>query len=214
MLHPNLIDSIAQITRRTMVDQGAGHGWDHIERVRRHALTLHEHEGGDHALIEIASLLHDVGDAKFNNGVEKSGLLTREILSEYDIPSSFVERVVHIVDNLSFRKRDTAEPLSHEGKIVQDADRLDALGAIGIIRTVEYGQFKSQPFFDPNHPSSPSGVMHFREKLFKLQKLMNTVTAKRIAEDRVQFMQCFLKQYFQEIDATEPTWLAADGRQK
>ena len=208
MIDQKVVDSISHITKQTMVSQGAGHGWDHIQRVERHALHLQQHEGGDRMMIQVAALLHDIGDAKFNDGVEKSGILTRDILTQHQLPSHFIEQVVHIVENLSFRKRNTAESLSKEGKIVQDADRLDAIGAIGIIRTVEYGQFKSQPFFDPDHPDQPSGVLHFHEKLFKLQKMMNTATAKRIATARVKFMRCFLEQYFLEINVPQPSWLA------
>jgi uncharacterized protein len=109
-----------------------------------------------------------------------------------------IEHVAHIVDNISFRKGESAKPLSLEGQVVQDADRLDALGAIGIVRTIEYGAAFGQPFYLADAGNAKTGVGHFHEKLFKLKSLMNTDAGRRMAEDREAFMQTFLDQFMRE----------------
>ena len=170
-------------------------------------MSIHAEEGGDPCVIELAALLHDIGDAKFNDGQERSGELAHEMLQKHQVDPNTIRHIVHNIENLSFRKRNQAEPLSHEGKIVQDADRLDALGAIGIVRTIEYGEYKSQPFFDNEKPLAPSGALHFKEKLFKLKDLLNTASARRIADQRVDFMRLFLQQYFDELQSDTPDWV-------
>ena len=134
--------------RRRLADQGAGHGFDHVARVLASARAIQAEVGGDRFVVELAALLHDVGDAKFHGGVERSGEFAAEILSAQGVQEKLVSHVVRIVDNISFRKRDVAAPLSLEGKIVQDADRLDAMGAIGIARAFNYGGFKNRPIHE------------------------------------------------------------------
>lgn len=207
LMNHKLIEEVTTDVKQTLTTQSAGHGWDHICRVHTNAIKIHLLEGGDRQTIELAALLHDVGDAKFNDGKELSGKISRELLRRHELDEALIDHIVHIVDNLSFRKQHTAEPLSLEGRIVQDADRLDALGAIGIVRTIEYGQYQSQPFFDPSKPESKSGVMHFHDKLFRLPALLNTNTAKEMANHQIQFMRGFLLQYFSEIQVAPPTWL-------
>lgn len=196
----------ADIVHRTRIevqhrlaDQGAGHGFDHVQRVLVSARQINEEVGGDSFVIELAVLLHDVGDAKFHNGVERSGEFAREILGEIGVGSETIDHVAHIVDNVSFRKRASAESLSLEGQVVQDADRLDALGAVGIVRTIEYGAVFDQPFFVPGEPNAKSGVGHFYEKLFKLRDLMNTDAGKRLSREREAFMRSFLDQFYKEV---------------
>ena len=133
MAHTDLVRRVEGIVRDRMSGQQAGHDVDHVIRVLRMAREIGAKVGGDALVIDLAALLHDIGDAKFHDGVERSAEMAREILAELDVDSATIEHVVHIVDNLSFRKTETAERLSIEGKIVQDADRLDALGAIGIV---------------------------------------------------------------------------------
>jgi uncharacterized protein len=207
MNEEQVVECVKNEVRERLCKQAAGHGWDHIARVYQSSLMIHQHEGGKRPTIELAALLHDVGDAKFHDGRERTAEMSLEILSPHQLPTDMIKEIIHIVENLSFRKRETAEPLSLEGKIVQDADRLDALGTVGIVRTIEYGQFKSQPFYDPENPDGPSGVIHFHEKLFKLTDLLNTPSAKRIAAERVGFMREFLLRYFQEIGEPLPVWL-------
>ncbi len=191
-----IVDAVRDRVRVRLDGQGAGHGMDHIARVHATACKLVVSEGGDRFVIELAAWLHDVGDAKFNDGEELSGQYSREILAEFEIDESLIGHVVSIVDCISFRKRTPIDQLSHEAKIVQDADRLDALGAVGIVRTIEYGAVKNQPFYEDD--LSRCGLGHFFEKLFKLHDLMNTEAARREAVEREKIMHQFLDQYCTE----------------
>ena len=195
----NVIDEVAAIVRDRLADQGAGHGFDHISRVWKTACSLQASVGGDRFVIELAALLHDLGDAKFHDGIERSKEFSIAILQDLGVDADVVIHVGNIVDNISFRKRETAEPLSLEGQVVQDADRLDALGAVGIVRTIEYGAAFNQPFYVSNpERSQKTGIGHFHEKLFKLKDLMNTDAGKQIAEERENFMRSFIDQFKQE----------------
>ena len=171
---------------------------DHVLRVLASARKIQADTGGDLQVVELAALLHDVGDAKFHDGVERSAEFAREILSGLGANDSLIEHIAHIVDNISFRKGVDASELSLEGKIVQDADRLDALGAIGIVRTIEYGAAFGQPFYSPDANDAKTGIGHFHEKLFKLKDLLNTKAARRMAEEREAFMRTFLDQFMRE----------------
>ncbi|TWU55008.1 putative hydrolase [Rubripirellula tenax] len=193
-----LVEKVEAIVRERMEGQAAGHGMDHVVRVLVSARAIQSEVGGDLQIIELAALLHDVGDAKFHDGVERSAEFAREILNGLGADEDLIEHVAHIVDNISFRKGESAKPLSLEGKIVQDADRLDALGAIGIVRTIEYGAAFDQPFHLPDAGDAKTGVGHFHEKLFKLKSLMNTDAGRRMAEDREAFMRTFLNQFLLE----------------
>ncbi len=204
MTHSDLLTQVQAVVRDRMSGQSAGHGIDHVLRVHRIAKQLQQHEGGDLLTIELASLLHDVGDAKFHQGVERSGEFAIEILRSFKLPEKLVQHVATICDQISFRKAVPIEELSLEARIVQDADRLEALGAIGIVRTIEYGATRSQPFFDADNPAATSGVKHFYDKLFKLRQRLNTTTAKQLAMKREAFMQTFLDQYFEEIGSSNP----------
>lgn len=187
------------MVEQRMADQQAGHGVDHVRRVLNTARAIQAEIGGDAFVTELAAWLHDVGDAKFHDGVERSGEFSREILHSLNVEPAVVEHVALIVDNISFRKRESAAELSLEGKIVQDADRLDALGAIGVVRTIEYGAAFGQPFhISGNDGSKATGIGHFHEKLFKLRGLLNTEPARKIANQREQFMRSFLAQFLHE----------------
>ncbi|MCM2370222.1 HD domain-containing protein [Aporhodopirellula aestuarii] len=202
LLKESLVARTEAIVRERMDGQAAGHGMDHVVRVLKSARAIQSETGGDRVTVELAALLHDVGDAKFHDGVERSAEFAREILGELDADDELVDHVAHIVDNISFRKGVDASELSLEGKIVQDADRLDALGAIGIVRTIEYGAAFGQPFYLPGSDEAKTGVGHFHEKLFKLKGLMNTDAARRMAVDREQFMRQFLDQFLSECDGS------------
>ncbi len=193
-----LVEKVEAIVRERMEGQAAGHGMDHVLRVLVSARAIQSEVGGDLQIVELAALLHDVGDAKFHEGVERSAEFAREILSGLGAGDDLIEHVAHIVDNISFRKGESAEPLSLEGQIVQDADRLDAHGAIGIVRTIEYGAAFGQPFHLADAGDEKTGVGHFHEKLFKLKSLMNTDAGRRMAEDREAFMRIFLNQFLLE----------------
>ena len=196
-----LIETVKDIVGQRMAGQGAGHGMDHVMRVLVSARTIQAEAGGDLLVVELATLLHDVGDAKFNDGVERSAEFAREILSGLGADDKLIDHVAHIVDNISFRKGDSAKPLSLEGKVVQDADRLDAIGAIGVVRTIEYGASVGQPFYLPDAGDSKTGIGHFHEKMFKIKDLLNTDAARKMAEGREAFMRSFLEQFLRENNA-------------
>ncbi len=197
----SVINATQMEVARRLVNQGAGHGLDHTLRVLRTAEHIQANEGGDRVLIQLAALLHDVGDAKFHQGVERSGEFASEILGGLGVDPTVIAAVVHIVDRISFRTGTPADQLTWEAKIVQDADRLDALGAIGIVRTIEYGATRHQPFHLPKaKEDQPTGMGHFHEKLFKLRQLMHTDTAKSLATQRETFMREFLRQYLAECE--------------
>ncbi len=200
-----LVARVKLVVIEKMGQQQAGHGVDHIERVVRAAQEIQSEVGGNRFIVELAAWLHDIGDAKFCNGIERSAEMSREILAGLAISPAEIEHIAEIVDNISFRKGVDASQLSLEGKIVQDADRLDALGAIGIVRTIEYGAAFGQPFYIPGDPiaESKSGIGHFHQKLFKLRALLNTEPAKRMAAQREQFMQQFVEQYISEYHSAE-----------
>ncbi|MGI9468247.1 MAG: HD domain-containing protein [Rubripirellula sp.] len=195
-----LIQQVSSIVRSRLADQGAGHGYDHIERVWNTARKLQSMCGGDLLVIELAAILHDIGDAKFHDGKERSKEFSVEILNQVGVDAVTIEHVAQIVDNISFRKRESAESLSLEGQVVQDADRLDALGAVGIVRTIEFGAAFDQPFYAPtsvlpNVVPQKTGIGHFHEKLFKLRDLMNTDGGREMAKSREDFMRAFINQF-------------------
>ncbi len=198
-----LVRDTEAIVAQRMAGQAAGHAMDHVLRVLKSARSIQLEAGGDLMVVELAALLHDIGDAKFHDGVERSGEFARGILAERGAPQDTIDHVAEIVDNLSFRKRHSAKPLSLEGQIVQDADRLEALGAIGVVRTIEYGAAVGQPFYQPDASLAKTGVGHFHEKLFKLKSLMNTESGRQLAEGRESFMRQFLDQFLAECDGTQ-----------
>lgn len=197
---------------RKFKGEGTGHDWYHIERVCKLAAFIQEKEGGDAELIEVSALLHDISDHKFNGGnFEKGGFESSKILRTLGYTPSFVEQVVEIVNNVSYKGNGVPDNMiSREGRIVQDADRLDALGAIGIARTFAYGGFVGQPIYDPNTPPNTHNskeayasqrthtVNHFYEKLLLLKDRMHTPTAKQLAEERHQLMLDFLANFYKE----------------
>lgn len=203
-----VVQEVTRIVRSRMAKLGAGHGFDHVQRVLNTSRLLQNKCGGDLLVIELSALLHDIGDAKFYEGEERSKEFAIEILLGLRVDQFVVDQVGKIVDNISFRKRDTAEVLSLEGQVVQDADRLDALGAIGIVRTIEFGAVFKQPFYLPGQVGSgkpqKTGVGHFHQKLFKLRALMNTEPAREMAKAREDFMRAFLRQF-------EVEWCSVEG---
>jgi len=199
-----LVVKTESIVRGRLAGQVAGHGMDHVLRVLRTSREIHAEVGGELVVVELAAILHDVGDAKFHDGKERSAEFSREILGGLGANPELIEHVAYIVDNLSFRKGAAAKPLSLEGMVVQDADRLDALGAIGIVRTIEFGAVFGQPFYLANASDSKTGVEHFHDKLFKLKSLMNTDAGRRMAEGREAFMRTFLDQFMCEIADVSP----------
>ena len=196
----------------TLANAEAGHDWFHIERVYKTALTINATEGGDESVISFAALLHDIADPKFNNGDEEIGPNKAEaFLQSIHVDPKVVDHVKLIIQHMSFKNSfETGGFTSKEMQIVQDADRLDAIGAIGIARAFTYGGFKNRVLYDPaikpveshskesyKNTTAPT-INHFYEKLLLLKNMMNTETGKTIALARHQFMLNYLEQFYAE----------------
>ena len=190
----------------------AGHDWFHIERVWKLSKKIAEKEGGNLEVIELSALLHDIADPKFHNGDETLALkISKDFLEEIHVEGELIEQVLFVIKNTSFKNRAEApENPPLELQIVQDADRLDAIGAIGIARTFNFGGFKNNLIYHPEikpnlgmnkeeyKKSNGTTINHFYEKLLLLKDLMNTKTAKKIASERHDFMLQFLDEFYKE----------------
>jgi uncharacterized protein len=209
---PGIIQQTAEHVRQLMTGDSSGHDWFHIERVRNVALHLGREEEADLFIVELAALLHDVADWKFAGGDSAAGpRAAREWLVGLSVPEATIDRVCRIIAELSFKGAGVATPMSSlEGQIVQDADRLDAIGAIGVARTFAYGGHKGQPMHDPALPPQMhasfeayksnvgTSINHFYEKLLLLKDRMNTATGKRLAAERHAFLERYLEQFLAE----------------
>ena len=190
----------------------AGHDWFHIERVWKLSKKIAEKEGGNLEVIELSALLHDIADPKFHNGDETLALkISQNFLEEIQVDAELIEQVLSVIKNISFKNRAEApENPPLELQIVQDADRLDAIGAIGVARTFNFGGFKNNLMYHPEikpnlgmnkeeyKKSNGTTINHFYEKLLLLKDLMNTKTAKKIASERHDFMLQFLDEFYKE----------------
>ncbi|MFT6112267.1 MAG: hypothetical protein ACJA19_001546 [Bacteroidia bacterium] len=189
-----------------------GHDWWHIERVWKTAKHIAKSEEVDLLVVELGALIHDIADSKFHDGDESIGpRKARAFLYTLEIEENVINHVIRIIENISFKGGKEAQTFqSTELDVVQDADRLDALGAIGIARTFNYGGFKNREIYNPTIPSdlnmtkeeyknstAPS-INHFYEKLLLLKDRMNTATGKAMAAKRHQFMESYLKQFYSE----------------
>ncbi|PQL90017.1 HD domain-containing protein [Apibacter sp. wkB309] len=189
----------------------SGHDYWHIERVVTNAQNILLHEKADRSKVLLAAWLHDVGDYKLHNGTDRTEELVFPLLSSLSYPKSFIEDIIKIINEVSYKGGHNPPPTSLEAKIVQDADRLDAIGAVGIARAFAYGGTKGRELFDPNEKpteytesasyqkSTSCTINHFYEKLLKLKDLMNTNIAKEMAEERHLFMLKFLEEFYKEI---------------
>ena len=191
-----------------------GHDWFHIERVYKNAILIADGEVCDDTVLKLGALLHDIADSKFHNGDETIGpKMAREFLASNDVDETTIQHVINIIENISFKGGNTEKLFSSiELNIVQDADRLDAIGAIGIARTFNYGGFKNRPLYNPNiapnlhmskeeyKNSEAPTLNHFYEKLLLLKDKMNTETGKQIAQERHRYMEGFLSQFYAEWD--------------
>lgn len=207
------IKSVEEYVREAVQQYDSGHGWSHIERVVRLAVHIHDCDAlGDRYTVELGALLHDIGDHKF--AIHDGPAEIRRILGSLRIDQGIIDEVVSINENISFSKGKNDRPKSDELQIVQDADRLDAMGAIGIARAFSYGGFKGREIYDPrqgfvNPPgladskNSASTVHHFYDKLLVLKNLMNTPTGRKLAEERHDFMVRYLEQFYREWNAGE-----------
>jgi len=217
-----IIEKTELFVRQTLSKDSTGHDWWHIHRVRNLAKRIARNEGADIFIVELAALLHDIGDYKFFHGNEEAGVVkVGEWLSFLKISPTLINRIVDITSKISFMytlpdkgkgsdKRNSASTLNKELMAVTDADRLDAMGAIGIARAFTYGGFFNRPIYDPNTKPSkfitkeeyktteaPS-INHFYEKLLKLKDMMYTPLGRKMAKRRHRFLNLYLKQFFKE----------------
>jgi len=208
-----LIDTTVAFVKKTLADAEGGHDWFHIERVYKNALQIAQGEKAvDTTIVALGALLHDIADSKFHNGDETVGpKMATTFLLEQNVDSVIIEHVVQIIKNISFKGGNKAQTFtSPELDVVQDADRLDALGAIGIARTFNYGGFKNRKIYDPEiapqldmnpaeyKASTAPTINHFYEKLLLLKDKMNTKTGRKLAQDRHDYMVAFLEQFYGE----------------
>jgi uncharacterized protein len=208
-----IINKLEALVRDMMekVDE-SGHDWNHIHRVMQLAITIGKEEGADLSKVAIIALLHDVDDHKFNTDEDvKNQTQAMRLLAELGINNQDKETILTDIAGISYKGAGVADQkLTFEGTVVRDADRLDAMGAVGIARAFSYGGFKQRPFYDEQTPelhqdfdtyrqSTGSTVNHFYEKLLLLKDRMETTTAKRLAQERHEFMERFLERFFKEV---------------
>jgi uncharacterized protein len=213
MTNKQVIQKTTEFVKETFRGREAAHDWWHIARVHKVALAIAQEEKANTYVVELAALLHDAWDHKYYNGDSSVGPHEAgKWLSNCQVDPKDIAHVQHIIANMSYNQSFSADrqELTLEGKIVQDADRLDALGAIGIARTFAYGGAKGRLLYDPEKApqkfSSPeeykkgdsSSINHFYEKLLLLKDLMNTATAKQIAQELHEFMELFLDRFHKE----------------
>jgi len=213
MIKDKLIQHTINFVKRELQNAESGHDWFHINRVYNNAILIAQGENVNLFVVKLAALLHDIADSKFNNGDENIGpQKAKQFLKSLEIEPQTIDHIVNIIANMSFSKSLGNEKLfnSLELQVVQDADRLDAIGAIGIARAFNYGGFKNRLMYDPeNKPnlnltkeaykkSTAPTINHFYEKLLLLKDKMNTKTGKQIALERHQFMELFLNQFYKE----------------
>lgn len=207
-----LVDRVAQHIQSKFDGEGSGHDWHHINRVRRLAKQIAAAEGANQELAELAALVHDIADWKFHNGDDSVGPREAErLLSEEGATPEVIEQVVDIVRTISYKGAGVVTAMNTlEGQCVQDADRLDAIGAIGIARCFAYGGHTGRLMYDPGESpvmhataeaykaSKGHSLNHFYEKLFLLKDRMNTATGRALAEERHKYMEAFVERFLAE----------------
>ena len=212
MSSEKIIKKTFTFVKEALANAEGGHDWFHIERVYMNALLISKNESVDLFVVSLGALLHDIADSKFHNGDETVGpRIAREFLFKQNVDSTIIEHVVNIIENISFKGGNEAQKFkSIELDVVQDADRLDAIGAIGIARCFNYGGFKNRQLYNPDikpnlnmnkkeyKTSTAPTINHFYEKLLLLKDRMNTKTGKQIAAERHLFMEQFLNQFYNE----------------
>lgn len=208
-----IIDQTIQFVKQTLAGAEAGHDWFHIERVYKNAISINRIEKADNLVVALAALLHDIADAKFNNGDEEIGpRMAGDFLVTLGLAPQIIEHVQQIIRNLSYKSSlGVITFQSDELNVVQDADRLDAIGAVGIARAFTYGGYKNRVLYDPEikpqlnmtkeeyKNSAAPTINHFYEKLLLLKALMKTGEGKKLAEQRHDFMLSYLEQFYSEI---------------
>jgi uncharacterized protein len=211
LISAKLIEQVTQKIQQSFTGEGSGHDWWHIYRVVNTATYIARQEGADVSMVQLAALLHDVGDHKFYENEDAPQLLIKELLKEYHLEEEVVESIIEIVLSVSYKGAGVVTvPNGLEAKCVQDADRLDAMGAIGIARAFAFGGNRSRLLYDPNQPPNlhkdfeaykkdkGHTINHFYEKLLLLKDRMQTKTGRGMAEERHQFMELFLREFYKE----------------
>lgn len=207
-----IIEKTKAFVKETLEGAEGGHDWFHIQRVYKNALLIAQNESSNLFVVELGALLHDIADYKFHDGNESLGpQIAGNFLRSQGVDEHTVTHIEQIIKNVSFKGGNTTRHFdSIELQIIQDADRLDALGAIGIARTFNYGGFKGRALYDPQiapelnmskeeyKNSTAPTINHFYEKLLLLKERMNTHTGRKLAEERHRFMEDFLKQFYAE----------------
>ncbi len=209
-----VIKKTAEFAKKKLSGEGSGHDYWHIYRVWKMAVYLAKKEKADLFIVQLAALLHDIADWKFNDNDKEGSVLSRKWLQSLKVDDKIIKQVCDIVDGVSFKGAGVVNKIkSIEGVVVQDADRLDALGAIGIARTFAYNGFKNREIYNPDikpkfhrtfasyKKNNSTAINHFYEKLLLLKDLMNTRTAKKIAQHRHKIMSQYLKEFFREWNA-------------
>lgn len=209
-----IIATTIAFVKKELKNAEGGHDWFHIERVFKNSILISKDEKADVFVVSLAALLHDIADPKFYNGDETVGpKKANEFLTNQNVSKEIIKHVVNIIQHISFKNSfNTASEkfTSIELKVVQDADRLDAIGAIGIARSFNYGGFKNRTLFNPaiipdlnmtkeqyKNSDAPT-INHFYEKLLLLKDKMNTASGKKIAAQRHTFMETYLQQFYNE----------------
>ena len=212
MTNDQLIKKTIAFVKAELSQAEGGNDWFHIERVYKNSLLISKTEEVDNLVLVLGALLHDIADSKFHDGDETIGpKKAKEFLESQNVSAEVIEHSIKIIENISYKGGNKVQRFfSKELAVVQDADRLDAIGAIGIARCFNYGGFKNRKLFDPeikpNLTMSPEEykastaptINHFYEKLLLLKDLMNTDTGKQLAEERHQYMKGFLDQFYGE----------------
>lgn len=216
MTDAQLTESTIAFVKQELQQAEGGHDWFHVERVWRNAKTIAQGEKVNTLIVELSALLHDIADSKFHNGDEEIGpRKARLFLESLNVDAGVIQHVENIIRNISFKggKEKNAYSL-RELDVVQDADRLDAIGAIGIARAFNYGGYKGRELYNPSispnlnmtkeeyKTSTAPTINHFYEKLLLLKERMNTATGKKMAEERHCFMEQYLKQFYNEWNGT------------
>lgn len=206
----NVIDETEQWVKDQLLNETTGHDWYHIVRVTNVAKEIGEKENADLFIVEIASLLHDLADDKVNKNGQQVITDIRYWLKNHNVDETNIEHIINIIQTISFKGGHEKRLHTLEAEIVQDADRIDALGAIGIARAFQYSGSQGQAIYDPNlfvrkhmtfeeyRNEKSSAVHHFYEKLLRLKDKMNTETGKQMARERHEFMENFLEQFYKE----------------
>ncbi|MBD0823444.1 HD domain-containing protein [Aestuariibaculum marinum] len=212
MNNDNIINLTKAFVKDTLVHAEGGHDWFHTLRVYNNAVLIAKQEPVNLFIVQLGALLHDIADSKFHDGDETIGpKIAREFLFKHNVDSTIIEHVVQIIENISFKGGNEAQNFkSRELDVVQDADRLDAIGAIGIARCFNYGGFKNRALYDPEikpnlnmskeeyKASTAPTINHFYEKLLLLKDRMHTKTAQKVATERHIYMTQFLNQFYNE----------------